>query len=87
MPYWQVELSTRGEVVDLWSIPCSVITYRRVGAQNTALVECDQATAELIHRQPGVEAVELAQDGAYVDDSGETYAVSEGGTRCSAIGR
>jgi hypothetical protein len=84
--YWTVELDAVAGF-DRHALPCSVITYRRWAGNHTALIECEPSTAAVIRGLYGVNSVELAPDGPYVDESGETCEVSGGGSRCSFVGR
>ena len=86
MAYWEVVLNEEAQV-DWLGLPCDVITYRRRFGGHHALIGCEQSVATTIRGVPGVQSVEPAPDGHYVDGSGDTYEVSGGGARCRFVGR
>ena len=86
MAYWSLEIDPRS-AFDPTAMPCTIITYRRKIGNHAALIECSVAAATQIAQQPGVTALIAAADGHYIDDSGATYEVSGGGTRCTYLGR
>ena len=85
MTYWSLEIDRRSGF-DLAAQPCTIITYRTSVGHDYALIEGPAAVAELLGQQLGV-TIGPAADDRYVDASGDTYEVSDGGTRCTYLGR